>query len=153
MKQSSISSVLLYISLILAVYTLLQIGFSEYGMLVTAEQEQVLSEELKGRDALKRDNEALYQKSIGVSHESQMTSVMNAIGYSRENEKIYIFEKELTPDIPVREQEKMYSDPSFLTRVARFLGRPAVSALTAVFVGMVLLILRNVLRVRRKKEV
>ena len=64
--------------------------------------ERVYTEQTAGdgeMELLQREVDALYRQSREVRDESALNEIMHSVGYSRKGEQVFIFPRDISPDI------------------------------------------------------
>lgn len=105
------------------------------------------------RELLQTEVDTLYRQSREVNSESSLNEIMHSVGYSRKGEQVFIFPRDISPDIPqYREPQEPQRIP-WGYRVLMWIGSPLVSLLLSCGVsagtGLAIYLVRRFRKLRK----
>ncbi|MBN2858677.1 MAG: hypothetical protein JXK93_00255 [Sphaerochaetaceae bacterium] len=103
-------------------------------------------------ELLQREVDTLYRQSREVSGKSTLNEIMHSVGYSQKGEQVFIFPRDISPDIP---QYRVPQEPERIPwayRVLMWIGSPSVSILLSFGVSSGTWLIISLVRRYRKKR-
>jgi len=118
--------------------------------------ERVYTEQTAGdgeMELLQREVDALYRQSREVRDESALNEIMHSVGYSRKGEQVFIFPRDISPDLPQYHAPQEPEPITWVHRVFLWVGSPLVSLLLSCGVSTgIWLVMYLVKRFRTKRK-